>query len=284
MKKGLLVCLVLVTCLIMASCESQNVKDAKEAYEKEDYAKVVECLDKEEDIKDDDLIEMKNISYANVKYDEKEYADALESVSNVEEYDKLDVYKNAEEKVVKKAIKKGKVKDLLKAIKACPEIADYAADEVMKACDELNYNGFIVLAKLRKNLSDGEIRDKLDTYYKENKLNKPKAFLIGKWEQDDKEGSIKTLAVKKAEEDMIGVVTAVTKAPFVKGDIYWSKFKFVSVNEFTCNSIGKDYYGGTYDNNALAKIDYKKETISIHLTPVGGHALTGYETKWNRVK
>ena len=276
--------MVLVICLIMASCESQNVKDAKKAFEEGKYDKVVECLENEEKL-NDELTEDLYVAKAHVAYDNGKYVEAIDNTIKVEDGKDLEVYKMAKEEIVKNSIKKGKVKTLLKAIKADPDIASYAADEVMKACDELNYNGFVVLAKLRKNLPDGEIKDKLDNYYETNRLNKPRAFLLGKWKEIDDQGLDRVIEVTLSDDDMIGIIVQVNDSDaYKKNDVYWKEFKFIDDDRCTLNSISRGSDRDANDNTAVGEIDYKKGILHLHLTPSPGYTLTYYDTNWKRIK
>lgn len=63
MKRIFIAVLLMVLCIGMTSCDSENVKKAKDAYEAEKYAEVVNALENEKDL-DDDVVEMQNISKA----------------------------------------------------------------------------------------------------------------------------------------------------------------------------------------------------------------------------
>ena len=82
-KKRMFICIICVVMLVLlCGCESANAKQAKEAFEKGDYAKVVELLSEEEKL-DDELQKMLDTSQEKV-YDEL-YSSIQSEINEAEE-------------------------------------------------------------------------------------------------------------------------------------------------------------------------------------------------------
>ena len=270
MKRIAVVMSAVLICMFMVSCESQNVKDAKEAFENKDYAKVVECLEKEESL-NDEMTDTLAIAKANVAYENGKNSEAIKEIVAVEDGREQEVYKQARDAVVEKAIKTGMAGALLKAIKADSECGSYAAGEITKACDDLDYNAFKVLEKLAKKLPDGDVKKHLADYSEENKLNKPKAFIIGKWERIDDEKKSAVIEAFQNKNNILGTLFIVgddqKEYHYLKDDVCWKKFDFISGNKFTCTTTSKNREGVLHNNTTVGKINYKKEQIHMHSTP-----------------
>lgn len=283
MKRIAVVMSAVLICMLIVSCESQNVKDAKEAFEKGKYDKVVECLEKEEKL-NDELTKDLYVAKAHVAYDNGKYVEAIDNAIKVEDGKDLEVYKMAEEKIVKTSIKKGKAKTLLQAIKVDPDIATYAAGEITKACDELDYNAFKVLENLAKKLPDGDVKKQLAEYGEDNKIHKAEAFMIGDWEWlyegEDKEHT--TVKVVPYNNNLIGRVTKVTdhlvEYHYKKDDIYWSDFEFESSKRFLCYNIIRYKDEDVGGETVSGTINYKDGSISLNVTSAS-HPIR----KWRKI-
>lgn len=319
-KKIIALTVVSIMMLMLCSCESKEVKEAKAAYADGDYAKavdllsqegeldeetqrvyvisqahvaydnkeydqVVELLEKETNLKDEDLINMRDISDANLKYENGKNLDALKSISSIDKYEELEVYQNAISAIVKEALKSGKTKNLKEAINICPKASGFVIEKVTEACDKLDYKGFVVLQKLVNKSENKEITEALQEYYDKNKLNKPKSYLIGKWKETDEQGQNRVIEVTLSDNDMVGIIDSVQEgSSYKKNDLYWTDFKFIDEKRCTLISISRGDAGDTNESNAVGNIDYKNGTLQLHLTPSSGLSLTYYDTNWKRME
>ena len=270
MKRIAVVMSAVLICMLIVSCESQNVKDAKEAFEEGKYDKVIECLEKEEKL-NDELTEDLYVAKAHVAYDNGKYVEAIDNAIKVEDGKDLEVYKMAEEEIVKTSIKKGKAKTLLQAIKVDPYIATYAAGEITKACDELDYNAFKVLEKLAKKLPDGDVKKQLAEYSEDNKIHKAEAFMIGDWEwQFEGYKKLTKVNVISYNNNLVGRITEVgdylEDYHYKKDDVYWSDFEFENSKKYLCYNLTRYQDGDVAGRTASGTIDYKNETITINAT------------------
>ena len=79
MKRIITLLLATVMIFVLSSCESENVKNAKAAYNEGKYSEVVELLSQEEDLSDSSK-DMLTVSEANVLFENKDYVGAVKKL------------------------------------------------------------------------------------------------------------------------------------------------------------------------------------------------------------
>lgn len=269
MKKGIVILIVLVMCLSFYGCDSENVKKAKDDYANEEYAKVVKDLKGEKDL-DDETKEILAISKAHVAYDKGDYFETIELLNSVKDGKSQDLYDDSKEKVVSDAIKSADSTQLAGAIKEDPDIGKTAAKAIIGECKKYTYNAFVVAESLLKTMENGKAKTQIEEYLKQNKLDKPKAFLIGKWEWQYDVKNKTTIETVPYKKNLMGTVEIVgdneKEFQIYKDDIYWKDFSFLSETKFTCLNLSKTQDGVASECSAVGKINYSKDQFKLHVT------------------
>lgn len=288
-KRVLFICLLTVLLsLLFCSCDSENVKQAKEAYEQQDYAAVVELLS-EEKIESNDVQDMLIISEANLLYEKKEYVAAVEKLVTASTGMETEQFKEMFDTALDTSIANYDADGIIVLLGINSDAEKTVYKEITTACTNLDYDSFVLLNKIIKNLPDGKLKDDLTSYKKDNTITKAKAFLIGKWEwQEEDAEKFTTVKVVEYKDDLIGRVTKVgtleEEYHYKKDDVYWSEFEFENSKSFLCKNLTKTTEGDPMSEMASAKIDYKDQTISIHLTGSENYNLVDPERVWKRKK
>ena len=285
MKKAITILIVLVICFSFYGCDSENIQKAKDDYANEEYAKVVKDLKGEKDL-DSETQEILAISKAHIANENKDYLTVIELLNSVKDGKALDLYDSSKKEIVSDAIKKADASQLSDAIKMDSEIGKYAADEIIKRCKEYTYNAFVVAESLIKSMDDGKIKNKIENYLAQNKLDKPKAFLIGKWEWQYDAKNKTTIEVVPYKKNLMGTVGIVgdneKEFKIYKEDVYWKDFTFVSDTKFTCLNLSKTRDGIASECLAVGKINYSKDQFKLHVTAEPPYIMVNPDRLFNR--
>lgn len=270
MKKQIISIVILIAfSLALTACDSENVKSAKTAYEAENYSEVITALESEQEL-DEDVAEMLSISKAHVAYDEGKYLDAITELAAVENGKDMDLYSDAVKGLIDKAIEKSSAKNLLKAIELDPAIGNTAVKDIKEQCDALNYGAFKLMDKLLKKMPESEAKTSLQKYHDENEFNKPKAFLLGKWEWQSSGDTKTSVSCIQHKDNLIATVDVVgdneKDYKILKDDVYWKDFDFLEKDRFTCICLCKTGEGTGVECTTVGTINYKKDTLHLHLT------------------
>lgn len=265
-----MIIIVLTMAIVFCACDSQEVKDAKAAYEEGDYAKTVELLSKEENL-NQETQDILIISEANVLYKDKKYLEAVKKLVTSSQGTQAEQYEKMFGAALDDAIATRSPDNIIELLKIDETKTDDVYKDITKACKEKNYSGFVVMEGLIEKLDDGDLKTKLSSFGKEYANLKPEAFIVGTWERqriDDKtKGKVKVIPYNN---NFIGRLEAVgsssEKYQFHKGDVYWKDFQFENEDKFLCYNLTKDTDGNVYGETVSGDIDYKKETITIQFT------------------
>ena len=271
MRRISAIALVIIMCFVFSACDSENMKDAKEAISNGDYKAAVEYLEKEEELNEKGASLLEEAK-ANVALEEKKYDEAILHIIKTDDVKESDLYATATKKLIDTGLKSGETDGVVAVVNEDDDFRQVVVKKVKTACSNLNYNGFKLLDRLRTSIKDKEIQEDLESYYEKNKLNKPKAFLLGNWRWDKggKETET-TVEVTTYKDELIGTVILVgdkEKEFQIKiDDVYWSDFEFSGENKFTCTSLCKNRDGLEVQCTTIGRIDYSKDTVKLHLTP-----------------
>lgn len=119
-------------------------------------------------------------------------------------------------------------------------------------------------------LADGDIKTELQAYYDENKLNRPKAFLLGEWEWQSGDEKQTVVECIRHKDNLIGTVQVVgsneKEYQIMKDDVVWKDFDFLNEKRFTCTCLCKTKDGINVECTTVGEIKYKKDELHQHLT------------------
>lgn len=283
------VMIVTILCLgfLLTGCDSENVKKARDAYENGDYVTVIECLENESDL-DNETEEMLAIARANVAFENGEYNEVVTELSVTESGKDTEIYKKSVKTIVKDAIQTGETKYLQKAIETDNQIGGYATNKITKACDEYNYNAFKVLESLKESLQDGDVKEQLTKYYDANKLNKVKAFLVGKWEwqHGDKVNTVVKNIIYK--DNLMATVVTVgdneKEYQILVDDVYWKDFEILDEKSFTCLNLCKTRDAIASECETVGRINYEDDSLHLHVTAPPPYRMVDPDRDWKRVE
>ena len=283
MKKFKIIVFCLLLCNLFVACDSDNVKKAKEAYQKNDYATVVKQLESEENM-NTGVSEMYTISKAYVKYDDKNYIEALKLLLSIDTGKTHKIYGDAVDNLIQNAIERVDFRDVSSIIVKDSEIGELTAEKIIILCDNLDYNGFKALDSFLNVAEDGGLKDKLVDYSNDNKVKRVKAFLCGKWEWQSDTQIKTTVSNIIYEDNMLATVEIVgdneKEYKILVGDIYWKDFVFIDEKNFTCVSLCKNVYGSVAECLTTGKIDYENNTVNLHLTAPQPYIMVNPDRCW----
>ena len=288
MKKIFLLISSMLICVLITACDSENVKKAKEAYEEEDYVAVVADLETEQDLSND-VEEMLNTSKAHVAYDEGDYNEALRNILMVENGKETDFYSSIVDSLIDKSVVTADADGLINANEMEPDIGEKAKETILSRCDELDYNAFKLLRRMVSKLDDGDLKTELKTYYEANKLNRPKAFLLGEWEWQSGDKKQTTVECIQHKDNLIGIIMTVgsneKEYQIRKDDVEWKDFEFLSEKRFTCTSLCKTKSGLNIECTTVGTINYKRDNMHLHLTAPDPYWMSekSAERDWERI-
>ena len=268
------------------SQETQDILNDSEvniAYEEKDYAKVVELLSKEKDLSQESQ-DMLITSEANILYEKGEYVEAVKKIASSSKGIQHEQYEEMFDAALKDSLDKHSADAVVELLALDESKSDAVYEAVTEPCKNKDYNGFVYLDGLVKKLPDGDLKTKLSDFSKENDVLRAQSFLLGKWKETDDYGPDRTVEVTFSGDNLIGIIVKIEKDSwFKKNDLYWKDFNFIDRKRFTCISIAKEETGATYDSAAVAIINYKKGTMHLHLTPQSDFSLDYYDSHWKRV-
>lgn len=282
MKKITILLITIVMALVLCACDSQEVKDAKAAYEEGDYAKTVELLSKEKDL-NQDAQDILIISEANVLYKDGKYQDAVKKLVTCSQGTQAEQFDEMFKVALDDAIKGHSSDNVIELLKIDEAKTDAVFDAITKACKDRDYNGFLVLDGLVEKLDDGDLKTKLADFGKEYTALRAEAFIVGTWERqkvDDKvKGRVKVIPYNGNFIGRLEVVgDSSEKYHFEKDEVYWKDFEFEDGENFLCYNLTKNTDGDAIGETVSGSIDYKKGTITLKFT----EAVTS-ENTWKRL-
>ena len=286
MRRFILLALLTLSIIVLSACDSEEVKQAKEAYENKDYAKTVEILSKEK-IEDDDVKDIMTFSEAHILLDKKDYAAAVEKAASASAGKESDEYKEIYKEALDNAVDNYDAKKAAAILKVDSSKEKSVYKKVKKECDDLNYDAFVFSDELLKAIGEGELKDKLSSYAKENWKKKVSAFLIADWEWVENTKKRTTVRVVQYKDDFLGKVTTVGDLEkdyhYKKDDLYWQKFDIVDEKSVNCENLTKTEDGSPLPETVTMHLNYKKNRISIHMTGTAGYNLRSLDRIWKRL-
>ena len=270
MKKIITLLLSLIMILVFCSCESENVKNAKTAYAEGKYSEVVELLSQEENL-NDSAKDMLTVSEANVLYENKKYVEAVKKLSESSKGVQAEPFEEWFKSALDDCIANKSSEGIIELLTVDESKSDAVYDAVTGACNNKDYNGFLVLDGLVDKLEDGDLKTKLAEFGDEYDILRAEAFLVGKWEWP-REGEDKYSVVKVIpyEDNLVGRLTTVgtflEDFHFKKDEVYWEKFSFENKKRCLCYNLTKYEDGTVAGETVTGTINYKKGTITLQLT------------------
>lgn len=274
-KKMLSAIALSALCLAVAACGSGNSKSAQEenkaqeAYQAGNYSEVVGMLEGEQSL-GEEAAEMLSVSKAHVAINEGRYLEAVRELAATKSGSETDIYSDAVDSLIKKALKDSSEKELVEAIELDPSIAEASVKAITEQCDALDYGAFKLMDKMLKKMPDAEAKADLQRYHNENKLNKPKAFLLGKWEWQSGGETKTAVSCIRHKDNLIATVDVVgdneRDYKILKDDVYWKDFDFLEPGRFTCTCLCKTEDGVNVECTTVGTINYKDDTLHLHLT------------------
>ena len=286
MKKVALIAIIAFSILLLVSCESQNIKEAKKAFENKEYASVVNKLSYEENL-NDDAITILTVSQAQIAYENKEYYKVINLLSTIPDGKSNEIYEQAIMDAIDHFIQTSDAEDVKKIITIDEEAEDKLSKKIMDGCNQLDYKYYKLLDILTETLSDSETKNVLIEFQQENRLNRAKAFMIGDWEwqkNDEKNTIVKNRLVG---DGLLGTVAQVgtneIEYQIALNDIYWKDYVFIDETNFTCYNLTKMKTGNVVDVTAIGVIDYANEAINLHLTAPAPYFMVDADRTWKRL-
>ena len=273
MRKIFVLIAGIILILVLCSCDSEEVKQAKEAYEAEEYSKAVEILSKEKDLSEE-AKDILIISEANVLYEKKDYFGAVKKLSTSSKGIEEEKFDDMFKKALEDSIAKNKPNNVVELVKLDKTKEDKVYKAITKACKDKNYNGFAIIDGLSQKLSKGDLKTKLEEFEKENDILKAEAFLVGTWQWKVK-GYKKPMVVKVIpyNNNLVGrIVNAgdyLADYHYKKDDIYWNDFSFENSRDFICYNLTKYEDGSVVGRTTSGKINYEKGIMKLNVTGAG---------------
>lgn len=270
MKKITVLIIAIIMTLVLCACDSQEVKDAKAAYEEGDYAKTVELLSKEKDL-DQDAKDILIFSEANVLNKDGKNLDAVKKLVTCSQGTQAEQFEEMYTAALDDAIATKAPDSVIELLKIDETKTDAVYDTITKACKDKDYNGFVVLEGLVENLDDGDLKTKLSEFAKEYTILKAQSFMLGTWERHV-EGVEKNARVKivSYNDNYVGRVVRVGDDQkdyhFKEDDILMQDFEFENGDKFIYSGLVKYTDGSSEREIATGTIDYKKDTYSVQLS------------------
>lgn len=285
MKKRILVLIVgLMMVFLLCACDSEEVKQAKDAYASGDFAKAVELLSKEKDL-DQDAQDILIISEANVLDEDGQCFEAVKKLATSSQGVQAEQFEEMYQAALDESIAKHSADNIIELLTLDESKEDAVYKAVTKACKDKDYNGFLVLDGLVEKLPDGDLKTKLSDFEKENEILRAEAFIVGTWEweiEDQKE--LPRVEVVPYNENFVGRLVKVGSYledyHYEKDDMYWKDFQFEENDKFICNNVTRYEDDGTVEwVTASGKINYKKGKIELNVTGASNPIRT-----WKRIE
>ena len=257
----------------LCSCESENVKNAKAAYEEGKYSEVIELLSQEEN-PNVNTKDMLAVSEANVLYENKEYVEAVKKLAETSEGIQSEQFEEWFNAALEDCIANKSPDGIIELLAVDESKSDAVYDAVTEACNNKDYNGFLVLDGLVEKLEDGDLKTKLAAFGDEFDILRAEAFLVGNWTGESRKNII---AVMPYKNNLVGTLKKTSgQWGFQKGDIVWQDFEFADGSEFICSILIR-YDDGSSDRQlGSCTIDYKKGTITMYIVGIEDEKVTYY--------
>ncbi len=271
MKKKILVLFVgLVMVLMLCACDSEEVKQAKEAYANGDYAKAVELLSKEKEL-NQDAQDILIISEANVLYEDGKCFEAVKKLATSSQGVQAEQFDEMYQAALDEAIAKPSSDNVIELLALDETKEDTVYKAVTKACKSKDYNAFRTLGGLVKKLPDGDLKTKLSDFKKDNEILKAESFIVGTWEwQMEDQEELARVEVVPYNDNFVGRLVRVGSDlddyHYEKDDVYWRDFQFEDNDKFICYNLTRTPEGDVMGETASGKINYKKGKIELNVT------------------
>lgn len=286
MKKSALIVVIALSSLLLVSCDSKNVKDAKKAFENKEYSTVVEKLKNEENLKDDTK-SILTISEAQIAYENKDYSQIVNLLSTIPDGKTNEIYSLSIANAIDAFVATSDVEEMKKIIAVDAEAEGQLCQKIMDGCNQLDYQYYKLLDILTESLSDSEAKNSLVEFKQNNRLTRAKAFMIGEWEWL-KDTKVNTKVKNRlVGDELLGTVTQVgtteIEYQIALNDIYWKDYVFIDETNFTCYNLTKMTTGNVVDVTAVGVIDYANEAIKLHLTAPAPYVMVNADRTWKRL-
>lgn len=291
MKKRCIAIVLIALMLVvptLSGCESENVKDARDAYEKQDYQSVVEHLENES--RDDaEVEEMYEVSRAQLFISAGDLSEAYKCYFELgnQEFDEKanSLVVQAEEL----ALESGNAEELIEMLKVNPAEGDAAVDFLFGKADSLNCDAFKCLDQVSASGASAELTEKCNSYLDSAESTRPKAWLIGIWEWQNDDETKEQVEIKANKDNLIGIVkvlgTTEAKYQIREFEIVWTDFEFMDSSSLTFNVLSKTTDGFPVDTTALVNIDYSNEDEMLqHITAPAPYSMVNADRSWKRIE
>lgn len=288
--KPFLVCLAMfVLCISLCACDSENVKNAREAYDAGNYAEAIELLNTEENLSAS-ATGLLGESKAQLANEQGNYSDAISELIAVNKSSSDALYKEILQNAIDDANTNGNSANLIGIIQQEPSnsTAIYEALEAEAVADNIMAYQAIDGISSSVDIEDA-IREQFASFIKENGEQRARAFLIGTWEWGGSEGTKTKVEVKPQGDGLIGIVTQVgddsIKYQLQTGDVYWTDFIFLEPTQFTCKNLAKTTNGVPVPCTAVGTIDFNSnDKLALHLSSdIGLYNVINPDRIWTRV-
>lgn len=285
-----LACLVMsALCISLCACDSENVRNAREAYNAGNYVEAIELLNTEENL-GSSAKELLGNSKAQLANEQGDYSVAIGELIAINKSSSDTLYKEILQNAIEDANTNGSSVNLIGIIQQEPSSstaiyealkAEAIADNIMayQAMDDISSSADI----------EETIKESFVSFINENGEQRARAFLLGTWEWSSGEETRTRVEVKPQGDGLIGIVTQVgndsTKYQLQTGDVYWTDFIFLEPVQFTCKNLTKTTNGVPVPCTAVGTIDFNSnDKFTLHLTSDIGlyHVITPDRT-WTRV-
>jgi len=270
LRVSFLLCCCIFFTVFFCACESEQVKQAKTAYKDGNYSEVVELLSKEENLSDS-AQDMLTVSEANVMYENKEYMEAVKKLASSKDGVKAEQFEEMFNAALTDAIANKSPENVIELLKIDESKSDAVYEAVTRACNDKDYNGFVVLDGLVEKIEDGDLKTKLAAFSDEYTILRSEAFLVGTWERQNEELETNArVEIVPYNNNFIGKLVVVgddqKQWHFQEGDIFMQDFEFEDAQSFLYTNLVR-FVDGTPDKfPSSGTIDFKNGVITTKTT------------------
>lgn len=275
-------------CISLCACDSDNVKNAREAYNASKYAEAIELLNSEENLSNS-AKELLGNSRAQLAKEQGNYSNAIGELIAVNKSPSDTLYKEILQCAVEDANTTGNSEHLTSIIKQDSSNAAsiYEALQAEAVADN------IMAYQAMDGISSSEdieeaVREQFISFINENGEQRARAFLLGTWEWSGGEGAKTKVEIKPQGDGLIGIMTQVgddlTKYQLQTGDVYWTDYIFLEPTQFTCKNLTKTTNGVPVPCTAVGTIDFgSSNKLALHLTSdIGLYHVINPDRVWTR--
>lgn len=270
--KPVLVCFtIIVLCISLCACDSDNVKNARGAYNAGNYAEAIELLDAEENLSTS-AKELLGNSKAQLAKEQGDFSNAIGELIAVNKPSSDTLYKEILQCAIEDANTTGSSEHLTRIIQQDSSNATSIYEALQTEAVANNIMAYQAIEGISSNEAiDKTIKEQFASFISENGEQRARAFLLGTWEWSGGEGTKTKVEIKPQGDGLIGIVTQVgdnsTKYQLQTGDVYWTDFIFLEPTQFTCKNLAKTTNGVPVPCTAVGTIDFSSSNmLALHLT------------------